>query len=37
MAMEFTWSWNNFKNFFINLCKRGVILEGIFFKILYLP
>ena len=32
MAMEFTWSWDIFKNFLINLCKRRVILEGIFLK-----
>ena len=32
MTMEFTWSWNIFKNFLINLCKGRVILERIFFN-----
>ena len=27
--MEFTWGWDIFKNFSMNLSKRKVILEGV--------
>ena len=29
VAMEFPWPWSIFKNSLINLCKGGVILEGV--------
>ena len=29
LAMEFPWAWNIFKNFLLNLCKGGLIVEGV--------